>query len=702
MKIITALAAALLLAQGAVVQRTPAGALPQGQARLVRSIAGTPIDVLNVEKAWGGADPLMPLALSDESLVRAAAVRALGRLEDPRLVLPLLSLRSQISIATRANAVAQSLRGFDPSVDPRLVQTALEWMYMIGSRPLNLQTLGDVSAVMMPMGRILYSTPEQVHKAEEIILRVANFTAADYRLEGTYETAIRAFESLARVNTRVTGFEPETIARLEKVVNKHNRNDSATTRYYALAALIGGRGLEADTERVALRDEDWQVRRLAMTVLAGGGGGLDDTTRLGLIQQALDDASPNVRYDALRAYVRHGARANGCAPITSMIADPDLHVALAAIDALGDLCKEDEELTVRVAAEVRTPPAVGSWHRDTHAFVALAKRSPERAAVAMEAFVTHPVWWVRMYAAGAAAVAGDLVHLEKLAYDSHDNVREAALEPLRRLKGADAEPAIIAALDRADVQLLRTAALLLKQSPRSHPTFRPLATALMRLTKEGKETSRDTRLALLDAIAVHGHADDSLELEPLLRDFDPKVAEKTAQLLIQWTGKVVLPAPAPPARGWPQAFTNLRQCVVVNLASGPSFRIAMQPALAPIAVDRFLKLATVDHYYDGLSIHRVVPNFVIQGGSPGANEYVGHKEYMRDEVGARNSRGTVGLSTRGRNTGDAQFFVNLVDNPRLNYNYTVFANVVPEDMPVVDKIQEGDVMRTISLSKCPK
>jgi cyclophilin family peptidyl-prolyl cis-trans isomerase/HEAT repeat protein len=700
LKTITILASSLLVLQATVGQRPPPGANPQETVRTVRVVGGTPIEVLNVEKAWGGADALMPLAQSDEYLVRTAAVRALGRLEDPRLVLPLLSLKAQISNTTRANAVAQSLKGFDPSVDPRLVQTALEWMYMIGSRPLDQKSVGDVSSVMMPMARILYSNPEQVHKAEEIILRIANFTAADYRHAGTYESALRSFESLARVNTRVTGLEPETIARLEKVVNKYNRNDSATARYYALAALIAGRGLDGDTERVALRDEDGQVRRLAMTVLAGGGAGLDDAARLALIQQGLDDLSANVRYDALRAYVRYGARTNGCAAVTSMINDHDLHVALAAIDALGDVCKDDEELTARLAAEVRTPPAVGSWHRDTHAFVALAKRSPARAAVAMEAFVTHPVWWVRMYAAGAAAVAGDLVHLEKLAYDSHDNVREAALEPLRRLKRAEAEPALVVALDRPDVQLLRTAALLLKESPRNQATFRALITPLMRLTKEGKDTSRDTRLALLDAIAIHGTADNALEIEPLLRDFDPKIAERVAQLLIQWTGKVVLPAAVPPARGWPQAFVTLQQCVVVQLASGSSFRMVMQPALAPIAVDRFLKLATVDHYYDGLSIHRVVPNFVIQGGSPGANEYAGHKEYMRDEVSARHSRGTVALSTRGRNTGDAQFFVNLVDNPRLNYNYTVFAEVMPEDMPVVDKIQEGDVMRTISLSKC--
>jgi cyclophilin family peptidyl-prolyl cis-trans isomerase len=120
---------------------------------------------------------------------------------------------------------------------------------------------------------------------------------------------------------------------------------------------------------------------------------------------------------------------------------------------------------------------------------------------------------------------------------------------------------------------------------------------------------------------------------------------------------------------------------------------------APMTVDRFLKLATKDHYYDGLTIHRVVPNFVIQGGGPGGNEYAGHKEYMRDEISASswNLRGTVGLSTRGRNTADAQFFVNLVDNARLDYTYTVFARILEEDMPVVDAIEEGAVMTSVAL-----
>jgi cyclophilin family peptidyl-prolyl cis-trans isomerase len=322
--------------------------------------------------------------------------------------------------------------------------------------------------------------------------------------------------------------------------------------------------------------------------------------------------------------------------------------------------------------------------------------------MSMDGFAGHPNWWVRMYAARAAAAAGDAVRLASLAYDSNDNVREASLGALRRLKAADAEPAILAALDRSDVQLLRTAATLLKDSPRSDAAARALLGALLRLTKEGKETSRDARIPLLDALSVHATADHARDLQPLLQDFDPVVAGKTATLLTQLTGTSVAAQPSHKVRGWPASFPDLRQCLTVTLASGKSFDLRMRPEVAPVTVDRFLQLALVDRYYDGLTIHRVVPNFVIQGGGPGANEYSGHKEYMRDEVGARNSRGTVGLSTRGRNTADAQFFINLIDNSRLDQDYTVFANVDAAGLAAIDSIEEGEVMRGMAPVACSR
>ena len=111
---------------------------------------------------------------------------------------------------------------------------------------------------------------------------------------------------------------------------------------------------------------------------------------------------------------------------------------------------------------------------------------------------------------------------------------------------------------------------------------------------------------------------------------------------------------------------------------------------------RFARLARAG-YYNGLTFHRVVPNFVIQGGSPGANEYVGDASFMRDEVGTwPHVRGAVGISTRGHDTGDAQIFVDLVDNPRLDHVYTVFGQVL-NGIDIVDRILEGDVIERIEI-----
>jgi cyclophilin family peptidyl-prolyl cis-trans isomerase len=126
----------------------------------------------------------------------------------------------------------------------------------------------------------------------------------------------------------------------------------------------------------------------------------------------------------------------------------------------------------------------------------------------------------------------------------------------------------------------------------------------------------------------------------------------------------------------------------VEMESGKRFGIVLDAQKAPLMATRFLRLVN-RNYFDGLTFHRVVPNFIVQGGSPGANEYAGDVLFVKDEISSRSHRRcTVGLSTRGRDTGDAQFFINLVDNPRLDFEYTVFGHVVGS-MPI-DEIMEGD------------
>jgi len=98
-------------------------------------------------------------------------------------------------------------------------------------------------------------------------------------------------------------------------------------------------------------------------------------------------------------------------------------------------------------------------------------------------------------------------------------------------------------------------------------------------------------------------------------------------------------------------------------------------------------------------LQRVEPNFVIQGGGPGASEYVGDDAFMRDELGFHSHyRGTLGISTRGRDTGDAQLFINLVDNPLLDHEFTVFGQVI-EGMDIVDGILEGDAIGRIEVMR---
>jgi cyclophilin family peptidyl-prolyl cis-trans isomerase len=131
------------------------------------------------------------------------------------------------------------------------------------------------------------------------------------------------------------------------------------------------------------------------------------------------------------------------------------------------------------------------------------------------------------------------------------------------------------------------------------------------------------------------------------------------------------------------------------MADGGRVELELFPFDAPTNSWRFARLARAG-YFDGLTFHRVVPFFVVQGGSPLANEYVGDGPFSRDEVGLENSRGTVGVSTRGRDTGDGQLFNNTLDNVRLDHDYTVFARVV-SGMEVVDRMQEGARIRRVTV-----
>lgn len=118
---------------------------------------------------------------------------------------------------------------------------------------------------------------------------------------------------------------------------------------------------------------------------------------------------------------------------------------------------------------------------------------------------------------------------------------------------------------------------------------------------------------------------------------------------------------------------------------------------APITTANFIKLAERG-FYDGLTFHRVIKDFVVQGGDPSGDGTGGPGYFIKDEFhkDLTNVRGAVAMANAGPNTGGSQFFILTTDAPWLDGKHPVFGTVV-RGYDVVLKIQQGDVMRSVKI-----
>jgi peptidyl-prolyl cis-trans isomerase B (cyclophilin B) len=121
---------------------------------------------------------------------------------------------------------------------------------------------------------------------------------------------------------------------------------------------------------------------------------------------------------------------------------------------------------------------------------------------------------------------------------------------------------------------------------------------------------------------------------------------------------------------------------------------------APIAVANFKKLIS-EGYYNGLTFHRVIPDFMIQGGCPDGTGAGGPGYTINCELTGKkqhHDKGVFSMAHRGRNTGGSQFFIchNRSNTKHLDGNHTCFGKVT-EGLEVVDNIRAGDVMEKVEL-----
>lgn len=627
---------------------------------------------------------------------RRTAIRAVGRLERPEMI-PLIApaLNDGVGIrAEAANALAQMAR------TPAAVVEVQRLLLARAATDAGLNTWESWGEMMAALGRLPYDTAAQVAETEAVL--ITGLPAPDSMND--VETAalvgsVRGLESLARTvrakKLAPLGERTWDLLRWAATAQRPPADPrSAVTRRLAMAALVtGNQATESVIER-GLNDSDAEVRRFAAAAAAADAR-IEERARV--VKIALADNDPRVRLEALRAWGRQ-LQKTSCAPLRAALKDPNPHVQLQAIDQLGAACPANESPAAELTAIVGTlSNAARSWHAPAHAIVSLARIQPEAARAALPRFVQHPTWQVRMYAARAAGVLASIDDLTALSADASDNVREAALTALIALKRPEAATVAIGQLSRQDYQLIITAARALEDKSSAPQATSALLTALSRITREHKDTSRDPRMAILARLQSYGDASQAVNLEGYLKDFDPAIAQKAAEILAAWTGqpRTASAQPLTPPGVTINAVNALRaKSLRFHMAGRGYFDIALEVDAAPLTAIRIARRAG-EGFYNGLTFHRIAPNFVIQGGSPGANEYSGESFYMRDEPGLH-LRGTVGISTRGRDTGDAQIFVNLIDSPRLDHVYTVFGTVVT-GMDVVDGILEGDVIERVEL-----
>jgi len=127
----------------------------------------------------------------------------------------------------------------------------------------------------------------------------------------------------------------------------------------------------------------------------------------------------------------------------------------------------------------------------------------------------------------------------------------------------------------------------------------------------------------------------------------------------------------------------------------------LDPSLAPTTVNNFVSLAS-DGFYDGVTFHRVVPEFVIQGGDPEGTGRGGPGYHFADEpVKGEYTLGAVAMANAGPDTNGSQFFICIDDcRTKLQPKYNLFGYVT-EGMDVTLGVRRGDVMRSVKVEKQP-
>jgi len=276
------------------------------------------------------------------------------------------------------------------------------------------------------------------------------------------------------------------------------------------------------------------------------------------------------------------------------------------------------------------------------------------------------------------------------------------LQAYGSFKATDTSAVALSRLGDSDVIIRATAAELLGEQTPDEANTRALIAALPVALHD--QDLNDAALAILDALAKQKSPTANDAIKTALDSSDYLIRRRAVALLKangvgDFSNRIGRVKTRNTDADYRRAIARIgRKVTATVVTSKGSFTIEFLPDESPLTVDNFVQLARKG-YFNGQTIPRVVPNFVIQTGDPRGDQNGGPGYHIRCEINeVPYERGAVGMALSGKDTGGSQWFVTHSPQPHLDGGYTVFGRVV-RGMEVVDNIARGDTIRRVIVNE---
>lgn len=636
---------------------------PEPEPPPARSASRDIADIQRLEDTRAPGANVEPFLASADPAVRRRAALAIGRIGDVKCVDALARLLddSDLKVAAEAAfalglvkdpAIAEPLGRKLDATDPDLRAMALQAISRLG-RP------GDLG---LAAARAADRSAKVRAEAGMAVARMAAGAKDDVDASRLRD-AVLALKPLLR--------DPDAAVRWRTA--------------YALAR-VDGSPLAAEIEAATV-DQDALVRAFATRALAKIKGAPAKA-----FVRAAGDADPRVAYEGVAALATTtGADVPEAGEVLEALQNAasggESAKVACALRILGERTMATAG-TLKAASRHPSPAVRGmalwakGFAKGMEAFdesVAALKSADEglrRGAV--RALVAIGTDKAKAELSRVAAGTDRLMQLEMLAEIEATNKRHPDL-------AAEWDDQLASLLDVPDAAIRATVASVLKPRAKETKWDVPLERAFRASAGANLADAREAILAWFEE-AKRGRA----VANEALADESPAVRAQAAKTLEAATGEPVRVEPAPPLAVEATPVEEIGWSTIVKLeTTRGDIRIRLLPDAAPAMCSAFLRLVK-SGFYDGKRWHRVVPNFVIQGGDPRGDGWGDAGFTLRDEWSRETfDAGVVGMATSGKDTGSCQLFIMSAPAPHLDGNYTAFARV-ESGMDVVRAIEVGD------------